>query len=213
SDALRARIERELSIRAYDIIGMTETGGPGLGIDCVARAGVHVWEDHYVVEVVDPTTGTRRPDGEEGELVVSTPTREGLPLVRYRTHDLTRVVSRARCDCGRTSLRLDRMRGRTDDMVIYKGVNFYPRQVEMLLLAHAGVSHEYQIVIDAESGGERMTVLVETEAGCDPGVGARIKRNLHDALALSPEIRLCPAGSLQRPQGKAVRVVDRRPRA
>jgi len=213
SDALRARIERELSIRAYDIIGMTETGGPGLGIDCVARAGVHVWEDHYVVEVVDPTTGTRRPDGEEGELVVSTLTREGLPLVRYRTHDLTRVVSRARCDCGRTSLRLDRMRGRTDDMVIYKGVNFYPRQVEMLLLAHAGVSHEYQIVIDAESGGERMTVLVETEAGCDPGVGARIKRNLHDALALSPEIRLCPAGSLERPQGKAVRVVDRRPRA
>src|SRR5882724_804278 len=96
SDALRRRIERELSIRAHDIIGMTETGGPGLGIDCLARAGVHVWEDHYVVESVDPATGRPRPDGEEGELVVSTLTREGLPLVRYRTHDLTRVVSRAR---------------------------------------------------------------------------------------------------------------------
>src|SRR5436309_10417083 len=210
SDELRTRIERDLSIRTYDIIGMTETGGPGLGIDCVARAGVHVWEDHYVVEIVDPNSGAPRPDGDEGELVVSTLTREGLPLVRYRTHDLTRVLSRARCTCGRTSLRLDRLRGRTDDMVIYKGVNFYPRQVETLLLAHAGVSHEYQIVLEAESGGERMTVIVETEPGCDPGVAARIRRDLHDALALGPEIRLCPAGTLERPQGKAVRVMDRR---
>ena len=210
SDALRARIERELSIRTHDIIGMTETGGPGLGIDCAARAGIHVWEDHYVAEIVDPATGAPRPDGEDGELVVSTLTREGLPLVRYRTHDVTRVLSRARCECGRTSLRLDRLRGRTDDMVIYKGVNFYPRQVEMLLLAHAGVSHDYQIVLDAEGGGERMTLIVETEPGCDPGVATRIKRELHDALALGPEVRLCPAGTLERPQGKAVRVVDRR---
>src|SRR5439155_762046 len=136
------------------------TGGFGFHYGA-ARAGVHVWEDHYVVEIVDPTSGAPRADGEEGELVVSTLTREGLPLVRYRTHDLTRVLSRARCACGRTSLRLDRLRGRTDDMVIYKGVNFYPRQVETLLLAHAGVSHEYQIVLDAAEGGERMTVLVE----------------------------------------------------
>lgn len=212
SDALRARIERELSIHSFDIIGMTETGGPGLGIDCAARAGIHVWEDHYVVEIVDPATGRPRADGEEGELVVSTLTREGLPLVRYRTHDLTRVLSRARCDCGRTSLRLDRLRGRTDDMVIYKGVNFYPRQVEALVLAHAGVSHEYQIVLEAGGGGERMTVVVETEPGCDPAVAARIKRALHDALGLGPEIRLYPAGTLERPQGKAIRVVDRRPR-
>ncbi len=211
SDGLRARIEGELGLRAYDIIGMTETGGPGLGIDCAARAGVHVWEDHYVAEIVDPATGAARPDGEEGELVVSTLTREGLPLVRYRTHDLTRVVSRARCDCGRTALRLDRLRGRTDDMVIYKGVNFYPRQVETVLLAQPGVSHEYQIVLDAEGGGERMTIVVETEPGCDPAVATRIRRDLHDALALGPEIRLCAAGTLERPQGKAVRVVDRRP--
>ena len=213
SDTLRARIERELAIRTYDIIGMTETGGPGLGIDCVARAGVHVWEDHYVAEIVDPRSGAPRPDGEEGELVLSTLTREGLPLIRYRTHDLTRVLSRACCECGRTSLRLDRLRGRTDDMVIYKGVNFYPRQVETLLLAHAGVSHEYQIVIDAEGGGEHMTVLVETEPGCDPGVATRIRRALHDALALGPDVRLCPEGTIERPQGKAVRVVDRRPKA
>jgi len=212
SDELRARIERELSIRSFDIIGMTETGGPGLGIDCAARAGIHVWEDHYHPEVVDPATGAIVPDGAEGELVVSTLTREGLPLIRYRTHDLTRVVSRARCDCGRTALRLDRFRGRVDDMVIYKGINFYPRQIETTLLRHAGVSHEYQVVIDTEGGGERMTILVETETGCDPGVAARIRRELHDALALSPEVRLCAPGAIERAQGKAVRVVDRRPR-
>ena len=210
SDELRARIERELRLRSFDIIGMTETGGPGLGIDCEARDGIHVWEDHYAVEIVDPAGGAPRADGVEGELVVSTLTREGLPLVRYRTHDLTRVVSRARCPCGRTSLRLDRLRGRTDDMVIFKGVNFYPRQVERLVLRHAGVGPEYQVVLDADAGGERMTVLVESEPGCDPSIAARIRRDLHDALALSPDVQLCPLGSLERPPGKAVRVVDRR---
>jgi phenylacetate-CoA ligase len=212
SDELRARIERELGIRTFDIIGMTETGGPGLGIDCAARRGLHVWEDHYYPEVIDPMTGAVVPDGTEGELVLSTLTREGLPLVRYRTHDLTRIVSRARCDCGRTSLRLDRLRGRVDDMVIYKGINFYPRQIETALLKHPGVSHEYQVVLDSDGGGERMTIHVETEPGCDPAVAARIRRELHDVLALSPEIRLCAHGAIERAQGKAVRVVDRRPR-
>jgi len=212
SDELRVRIERDLRIRAFDIIGMTESGGPGLGIDCAARAGIHVWEDHYYPEVVDPATGAVVADGTEGELVISTLTREGLPLIRYRTHDLTRVVSRARCDCGRTSLRLDRLRGRVDDMVVYKGINFYPRQIEMTLLRHAGVSHEYQVVIDTEGGSERMTIHVETDPGCDPGVAARIRRELHDALALSPEVRLCARGAIERAQGKAVRIVDRRPR-
>ncbi len=210
SDELRARIERELSIRAFDIIGMTETGGPGMGIDCAARAGIHVWEDHFHVEIVDPLTGAALADGTEGELVVSTLTREGLPLVRYRTHDLTRVLTRARCDCGRTAVRVDRLRGRTDDMVIFKGVNFYPRQVEDVVLRQPGASHEYQIVLEGEGGGERMTVLLEVEPGCDPGVAARIRRELHDLLALSPEVRLLKLGELERPQGKAIRVVDRR---
>jgi len=212
SDELRARIERDLRIRTFDLIGMTESGGPGLGIDCAARAGIHVWEDHYHPEVVDPATGTVVPDGAEGELVISTLTREGLPLIRYRTHDLTRVVSRDRCDCGRTSLRLDRLRGRVDDMVIYKGINFYPRQIEMTLLRHAGVSHEYQVVLDTDGGGERMTIHVETDPECDPSVATRIRRELQDALALSPDVRLCALGAIERAQGKAVRVVDRRPR-
>jgi phenylacetate-CoA ligase len=213
SDELRARIDRGLGLTSYDIIGMTETGGPGLGIDCAARAGVHVWEDHYFVEIVDPRTGTVLADGVEGELVVSTLTRQGLPLVRYRTHDLTRVVARTRCDCGRTMLRLDRLRGRTDDMVIYKGVNFYPGQVERLLLGTAGLGPEYQIVLDAEGGGERLTIVAELEPGCDATAAARLRRELHDLLSLSPEIRLCAAGTLERAPGKAVRVVDRRPKA
>jgi phenylacetate-CoA ligase len=207
SDELRTRIERDLGILTFDIIGMTETGGPGLGIDCPARAGIHVWEDHYHVEITDPLTGAARPDGQEGELVVSTLTREGLPLVRYRTRDLTRVVSRAPCACGRTMLRLDRLRGRTDDMVIVKGVNFYPRQVEQILLRHPGLGHEYQIVLEP---GERLTIHVETESGCDNGIVNRLKRELHDLLSLSPEINLCRSGELERSPGKAVRVVDRR---
>jgi phenylacetate-CoA ligase len=212
SDELRARIEDGLGIRTYDVIGMTETGGPGMGSDCDARAGIHVWEDHYYVEIVEPATGRVLPDGEEGELVVSTLTREGLPLVRYRTHDLTRVVSRAPCACGRTSLRIDRFRGRTDDMVIYRGVNFYPRQVEQILLRQPGVSHEYQIVLDGHAGGERMTVHAEVDDSVGEPAATRIRRELKDLLNLSPELRLCRVGELERPQGKSVRVVDRRPK-
>jgi phenylacetate-CoA ligase len=212
SDELRARIERDLGLRAVDIIGMTETGGPGLGIECVARAGIHVWEDHYHVEIVDPVTDAPCADGVEGELIVSTLTREGLPLIRYRTHDLTRVISRARCDCGRTALRLDRLRGRTDDMVIFRGVNFYPGQVETLLLQQRGVSHEYRIVLDSDGGADRLILMVETEPGCDTGLAARIRHVLRDALGLSADVQLCVLGTLERAQGKSVRVSDRRRR-
>jgi phenylacetate-CoA ligase len=210
SDELRARIERELAIRSFDIIGMTETGGPGLGIDCEARAGIHIWEDHYYPEVVDPMTGTVVADGTAGELVISTLTREGLPLVRYRTHDLTRVVSRGPCACGRTALRIDRLQGRTDDMVIYKGVNFYPAQVERVLLRQPGVSHEYQILLEQTGGGERMTVSVEVESGADAALAERLRRELQDFVGLAPQVRLCAPGEIERPVGKAVRVVDRR---
>jgi phenylacetate-CoA ligase len=212
SDALRARIESGLGISTFDIIGMTETGGPGLGIDCAARAGIHLWEDHYYPEIVDPASGRELPDGVEGELVISTLTREGLPLVRYRTRDLTRIVSRERCACGRTALRIDRLRGRTDDMVIFKGVNFYPHQVEAILLRQPGLGPEYRIALDSEAGADRMTILVEAPSPGSAGLAARVRRELHDLLALSPEVRLCRPGELERPQGKAVRVVDRRAR-
>jgi phenylacetate-CoA ligase len=211
SDDLRRLIERELSLTTFDIIGMTETGGPGLGIDCEARAGIHVWEDHYFCEVVDPASGRPRPDGEEGELVVSTLTRAGLPLIRYRTHDLTRVVSRELCACGRTHLRLDRLHGRTDDMVIFRGVNFYPRQIESLLLKQPGVGHEYQIVLDRAPGGsDRLALLVEAREGFAETGLPRLRSELRQFLNLSPEITLLKEGELPRAPGKAVRVVDRR---
>jgi phenylacetate-CoA ligase len=210
TDELRARIERELRVTTFDIIGMTETGGPGLGIDCAARAGIHVWEDHYHVEIVEPRTGEPVPDGQEGELVVSTLTREGLPLVRYRTRDVTRVVSRDPCVCGRTALRIDRLRGRTDDMVIFRGVNFYPRQIEAVLLRQPGLGPEYQIVLEADGGADRLTILVERAPGDDRLATARVANELRDLLSLTPEIRLYAAGELERAPGKAVRVVDRR---
>jgi len=190
---------------------MTETGGPGLGIDCAARAGIHVWEDHYFCEVVDPATGRPRPDGEEGELIVSTLTREGLPLIRYRTHDLTRVLSRAPCACGRTHLRLDRLHGRTDDMVIFRGVNFYPRQIESLLLQQPGAGPEYQIVLERAPGGsDRLALLLEAQEGFAETGLPRLRHDLRERLNLSPEITVLAAGELPRPPGKAVRVVDRR---
>ncbi len=210
SDPLRAVIERELRLKTFDIVGMTETGGPGMGIDCEARAGIHIWEDHFYAEIVEPTTGQVVPDGTEGELVVSTLSREGLPLVRYRTHDLTRVVSRERCECGRTHLRIDRLRGRTDDMVVFKGVNFYPRQVEQLILQHDGVSHEYQLQLDRGEGGDRMTLLVEVRPEFHAKEGERLRRELRDLLGLSPELRFVKEGEIPRPVGKAVRVLDQR---
>ncbi len=210
SNDLRALIERELSVETFDIIGMTETGGPGLGIDCAAHAGIHVWEDHYYVEIIDPATGGLLPDGEVGELVVTTLTREGLPLVRYRTHDLTRIVSRDRCACGRTHLRVDRLRGRTDDMVIFRGTNFYPGQIESLILRRPGVSHEYQILLERGPGGDRLTILVEVHPGFETIESDRLRDEIHARLNLTAEIRALSEGEIARPQGKAVRVVDRR---
>jgi phenylacetate-CoA ligase len=213
SDALRARIEAEMGIRTYDLIGMTETGGPGMGVDCDARAGVHVWDDHYLPEIVDPGTGAVRPDGEPGELVVTTLTRQGLPLIRYRTHDLTRVRGRERCPCGRTGVRLDRFQGRTDDMVIVRGVNFYPRQVEQVLLRQPGFGHEYQILLErAPGGGDRVVLCVEAEPAGEPAAEERVRRELRDFLGLGVEIRRLAPGAIPRPQGKAVRVVDHRDR-
>ena len=210
SDELRGRIEAEMGVRTFDIIGMTETGGPGMGIDCPARGGIHVWDDHYLPEIIDPESGAARPDGEMGELVVTTLTRQGLPLIRYRTHDLTRVRSRERCLCGRTGVRIDRLGGRTDDMVILKGVNFYPRQIEQILLRQPGLDHEYQILLETAAGGERLVLAVEAEPGFDAAAEARMKRELHDFLGLTPEIRRLGIGEIPRPQGKAVRVVDSR---
>jgi phenylacetate-CoA ligase len=213
SDELRARIEGEMGVRTHDLVGMTETGGPGMGIECLARDGIHVWDDHYLPEIIDPATGAPVADGRPGELVVTTLTRQGLPLIRYRTRDVTRIRSRERCPCGRTGVRLDRFRGRTDDMVIFKGVNFYPSQIEQILLREPGLDHEYQIVLERDAvRGDHLVLCVETGAGLDDAVRGRLLRELGDRLSLTPEIRAMAVGEIPRPAGKAVRVVDRRER-
>ena len=210
SDEMRARIEKEMGIDTYDIIGMTETGGVGMGIDCSAKAGVHIWEDHYLVEIIDPVTGNAMPDGEAGEMVVTTLTRQGLPLIRFRTRDITSVVSRDRCDCGRTHLRIARITGRNDDMLKVKGVNFYPQQIESLLLKEKGVGNDYLLVIDRVGGADHLEITVEVQDPEDSSLADQLGRILKDFLAFGADLKLVPMGSIERAPGKAVRVMDKR---
>ncbi len=213
SDEMRERIEKEMGIDSYDIIGMTETGGVGLGIDCREKSGIHVWEDHYIVEIVDPETGENLPDGEEGEMVVTTLTREGLPLIRYRTRDITRILSRERCDCGRTHLRVDRIKGRTDDMLKIKGVNFYPSQIEAILMRHKEVGNEYQIIIDEKKGKTYVKVVLEIKDSSRISNGElreHLSTHLYDFLGFRVDLELVEEGTIPRKPGKAIRVIDKR---
>ncbi|MCS7163845.1 MAG: phenylacetate--CoA ligase [Thermodesulfovibrio sp.] len=211
SDEYRRRIEDEMGIKTFDIIGLTETGGVGLGIDCHARSGIHVWEDHYIVEIIDPERETPLSIGEEGEMVITTLTREGLPLIRYRTRDISRILSYERCECGRTHVRVDRIKGRTDDMLKVKGVNFYPSQVEQILLKYKGLSPYYQLVIETVRGKDEMTIIVEK---VDNGITQReleqLDLELYDFLGFRSKIQVVPEGTIQRVPGKAVRIIDKR---
>ncbi len=211
SDELRQRIETGMGIETFDIIGMTETGGVGMGIDCQAHDGIHVWEDHYIVEIIDPQTGEVLPDGQEGEMVITTLTREALPLIRFRTSDITRVLYRERCDCGRTHIRIDRFRGRTDNMLKFRGVQFYPKDIERILLSYPEIAHDYQIILDRDEGAtETMRLVVEVTESLSVERDRHLRRELFDFLALRVEPEYVPAGQLPRPAGKAVRVIDNR---
>ncbi len=207
SDEMRRRIEKRLHIECFDIYGMTETGGIGTtGQDCKAHAGIHVWDDHYITEVVDPVTGKNVPDGEYGEVVFTSLTREAMPIIRYRTHDISRILSREKCECGRTHIRIDRITGRTDDMLIVKGVNFYPRQVEQALMEIPGVKDEFQIILEEHAGMTDVTINVEAE----PGVtGHTVAKHLRERLGFLPKGDVFPVGSLPRSEGKAKRVIRR----
>lgn len=205
SDETRKYIENEMGIETFDIIGMTETGGVGLGIDCKAHEGIHVWEDHYIVEIIDPETGKVLPDGKEGEMVVTTLTREGLPLIRYRTRDITRIISRERCACGRTMLRVARIKGRTDDMLKVKGVNFYPRQVEEILMRHPETTPEYLIRFGKRAGKDFIEILVESKIQ-DETLRERLAEEIYNYLGFHAKVILLKEGELPRREGKAKRV-------
>ncbi len=211
SDGLRQRIETEMGITAFDIIGMTETGGVGMGLDCPARTGIHVWEDHYLVEIIDPETGAVLPDGETGEMVVTTLTREALPLIRFRTRDLTAIHSREICSCGRTHLRIERIQRRTDDMLKVKGVNFYPAQVESILMQHQEIATDYQIQLSKDAGKDHLKLTVETTEPGNETLATRINEEIFDLIGLNAnQMDLVPVGTIERLPGKAVRVVDER---
>jgi len=204
SDEMRLRVESRLGIKAFDIYGMTETGGVGTtGMDCEARCGLHVWEDHYLTEIVDPVTGASLPDGAVGEVIFTSLTREAIPVLRYRTRDLTRIVSRERCACGRTSLRIDRIEGRCDDMLIVKGVNFFPKQVEQALMEIPGVLPEYQIILEDDHGVTDVRINVEALEGI---TGYMVEKHLKERLGFSPKGDVFKAGTLPRSEGKAKRV-------
>lgn len=204
SDSMKRKIASGLGIEAFDIYGMTETGGVGtLGQDCPAHNGIHVWEDHYIVEVLEPKGETPIPDGRQGELVVTSLTREALPVIRFRTGDLTRILGRDKCACGRTHVRIAPITGRVDDMLIVKGVNFFPKQVEQALMQIPGVGANYQIILEDIDGVQDVTVHVEAE----PNVtGFMVEKVLKEALGFSPKGDVFPIGGLPRQEGKAKRV-------
>jgi phenylacetate-CoA ligase len=208
SDSMKKKISSGLDIDVFDIYGMTESGGVGtLGMDCPAHDGIHVWEDQYILEIIDPKTGEPVDDGEEGELVFTSLTREALPMIRFRTADLTHVISRDRCECGRTHIRLAPITGRRDDMLIVKGVNFFPKQIEQTLLGIPGIGNNYQIIVEEEDGVNSVRVNVEAE----PGVtGYMVEKALKEALGFSPKGDVFPLGGLPRQEGKAKRVFHNR---
>jgi phenylacetate-CoA ligase len=205
SDTMKAKIDNTLGIETFDIYGMTETGGVGTtGMDCPDHSGIHVWEDHYIVEVIDPETGNPVEDGEEGELVFTSLTREAIPVIRFRTRDASRILSRAQCACGRTHTRIDRIKGRLDDMLIVKGVNVYPKEIEHALMEIPGVRNHYQIIVEETDGIQDVTIHVEVE----PGVtGYMVEKHLKEALGFSPKGDVFPPNTLPRSEGKQQRVV------
>lgn len=215
SEEQRKRIEEMFGVKAYNSFGMSEMCGPGVGFECKEQNGLHFWEDYYIVEIVDPETLEPVPDGEIGELVLTSIRREAMPLLRYRTRDLTRVLGRS-CPCGRNHIRLDRMKGRSDDMMVLKGVNIFPIQIEKILMQFPELASNYLITLTTDDDNDNMTVEVELEELFTDdfqrllALEKRIQRTLKDEILLTPHVKLVPKGTLPVSDGKAVRVVDKR---
>lgn len=215
SEEQRKRIEDMMGVKAYNSFGMSEMCGPGVAFECKEQHGLHIWEDYYIVEIINPDTLEPMPDGEVGEMVLTSIYREAMPLLRYRTRDLTRILP-GKCPCGRMHLRLDRMKGRSDDMLIVKGVNIFPIQIEQVLMKYKELSTDFLITLTTEAENDLMTVEVELsdlftdDYGRLQSLTKSIQRQLHDEILLTPSVKLLPKGTLPKTTGKAVRVKDLR---
>jgi phenylacetate-CoA ligase len=222
TDAMRTQIERELRLEALDIYGLSEVIGPGVSMESHEdRDGLFIWEDHFYPEVIDPETGERLLDGEQGELVFTSLTKRAFPVIRYRTGDVCRLY-REPCVSGRTMVRMSRVKGRTDDMLIVRGVNVFPSEIERVVLGRKGLSPHYQIVLTRESALDRLTVRVEVEPETWRALGEaieserivalgdRLRLELADALSIQAAVDVCAPAAIPRSEGKAVRVVDQR---
>ncbi len=197
SEEMRKKIEETFDVKSFDIPGLTEMGGVGtVGFECPERNGIHIWEDNYIVEIVDPETGERVEDGEEGEVVYTSINREAMPLLRYRSGEISAIVSRERCECGIEHLTIKRIRGRTDDTVIYKGVKFYPSDVESILYSHGVINYKIE-------AGERIKIVYEG----DSSIVEMILADIKEFLGFKPEIEAVATGTLERFEGKARRLV------
>ncbi|HIZ04792.1 MAG TPA: phenylacetate--CoA ligase [Candidatus Phocaeicola gallistercoris] len=214
SEEQRKRIEDMLGVKAYNSFGMSEMCGPGVAFECTEQNGLHIWEDYYIVEIVDPETLEPVPEGEIGELVLTTLSREAMPLLRYRTRDLTRILP-GECPCRRHHKRLDRMKGRSDDMMILKGVNIFPIQIENILMQFEELGNDYLITLTNEEANDLMTVEVELKEFVDDyprlqTLTKEIVRRLKDEILITPVVKLLPKGVIPKQEGKAVRVKDLR---
>lgn len=216
TEEMRSQIEQLLGIKAYDIYGLSEIIGPGVSMECHCQKGMHIFEDHFIPEIINPDTGEVLPYGELGELVFTPATKEAMPLIRYRTRDLTRLHGET-CECGRTLVRMEKCVGRSDDMLIIRGVNVFPSQVESVLLEMSETKPHYLLLVDRENNLDILEIQVEVEEQFFSdeikeleGLRHRIKANIASTLGISATIRLVEPGTIERSMGKAQRVIDKR---
>lgn len=215
TEEMRRDIEKSLGIKAYDIYGLTETSGPGVSFECEEQSGMHINEDHFIAEIIDPETGEVLPEGEKGELVFTSITKEAFPLLRYRTRDIT-MLSREKCSCGRTLVKMKKPMGRSDDMLIIRGVNVFPSQIETVLLKE-GYTPNYQIVVDRENNSDTLDIYVEMNPESFSDVvkdieedADRLAGSIKTMLGIKPNVHLVAPKAITRSEGKAVRVIDKR---
>ena len=218
SEGMRREIEARLGLKAVDIYGLSEIMGPGVACECAeGQAGLHGWEDHFIFELIDPDTGKAVKEGEAGELVITTLTKEALPMIRYRTRDITRL-STERCVCGRTHVRIKRITGRNDDMLIIRGVNVYPSQIEAVLVGLPDVAPHYQLVVERKGTLDHLTVEVELVPNAVPTkelravVGGSVQHHIKSIIGVTTDVVVKEPGEIPRSMGKAVRVRDLRPK-